>query len=108
MDFDSDAYNQRRREAIEKFVGGGVEVAPTYYRNRDIDTSTISESYYRGSRDSMELRDYYSSSQAPDTNSCYESSDYRVSSDTIKGNAAVCVRDKFRNVTKNRRCSTWV
>lgn len=69
---------QRRREAIEQFVRGGVEVAPAHYRNRDLETSTISDSYYYGSRDSVELQEYYSSSQAPDTNSYYESSDYRV------------------------------
>ena len=78
IELDSDAYMQRRREAIEHFERGGVEVAPAHYYHRDLETSTISDSYYYGSRNSMEMQGYVSSSQAPDTNSYYESSDCRV------------------------------
>lgn len=74
IDLDSEAYLQRRREAIDNFERGGVEVAPAHYRRRDVDASTISESYYYGSRNSIELQGYISSSQVPD----YESSDCRV------------------------------
>ena len=79
IDLDSEAYRQRRREAIDNFERGGVEVAPAHYRRRDVDASTISESYYYGSRNSMELQGYISSSQVPD----YESSDCRVHMCTV-------------------------
>lgn len=75
---DSDAYQQRHREALNNHERGGVEVARAHYYRRDMDASTISDSYYFGSRNSMELQGYISSSQAPDTNSYYESSDCRV------------------------------
>ena len=78
IELDSEAYRQRRRDAIDNFERGGVEVAPAHYYRRDVETSTISDSYYYGSRNSIELQGYVSSSQAPDTNSYYESSDYRV------------------------------
>ena len=78
IDLDSEAYLQRRRDAIDNFERGGVEVAPAHYRRRDVDASTISDSYYFGSRHSIELQGYISSSQAPDSNSYYESSDCRV------------------------------
>ena len=78
IDHDNEAYLQRRRYAIDNFARGGVEVAPTPYFRPDMDASTISGSYRYGSRNSIEMRGYMSSSQAPDTNSYYESSDYRV------------------------------
>ena len=49
-------------------------MAPAHYRHRDMDASTISDSYYCGSRNSIELQGYVSSSHVPD----YESSDCRV------------------------------
>ena len=59
-----------------------MEIAAAHYHHRDMDASTISDSYYYGSRNSIELQGYMSSSQAPDTNSYHGSSDCRV-----RGNA---------------------
>ena len=78
IDQDSEAYRQRRRYAIDNFERGGVEVAPTPYYRPEMDASTISGSYRYGSRNSVEMHGYMSGSQAPDSNSNYESSDYRV------------------------------
>ena len=78
IDPNSEAYLQRRRDAIEHFERGGVRIAPAHYHHRDMETSTVSDSYYYGSRNSLELHGYLSSSHAPDTYSYYDSSDYRV------------------------------
>lgn len=97
---DSDAYQQRHREALNNHERGGVEVAPAHYHRRDMDASTISDSYYFGSRNSMELQGYISSSQAPDTNSYYESSDCRVCGNhgRVCSSNSVCFSECSSNV----------